>query len=189
MVKELLLVSVFFVPNLQTQTTTSKPLILFEKIFSNPNDAYRVSGERIDGLGRIHSFNNRNNKPGVKYREWNLGKRDFQPFTWQMTAAEVQKNLSMTDSVIGVINPDTLSKYIKMLALIDESNKNFGSTLVVCSVSGSGCKAATTATLYGFIYDSGSDMYKRVKIEDHSGVEWQNQSNYVSELNNWKWDK
>jgi len=182
----LLLLTVLF-PNTLYFNKAKQPLILFERVYDDPKDVFHVLGDIVDGQGYIHTFNNKNSKPGLKFRGWNLGKKAFLPDTWEMTETEVQKNLSLTDSVIGTINKDSLSKYLQMLAFVAESNQNFGSTLVVCSTTNERTNSIHDTSLYGFVYDSKRDVYTRILIEKQYRPEWQNDSALVNEFKQWKW--
>jgi hypothetical protein len=186
-IKLLPLFITLLLPNIQTQSSAQPSIILFERLFSNPKNGFQIRGEIIDGYGRVHSFNNRNDKPGLKYRDWNLGKKAAKPFCWEMTPSEIERNLNMTDSVVGAVKADTLSKYLHLLHSFAESNRNFESTLVVCGTSFERDNAACTTSLYGFVYDSEKNIYKRIWIENHSNIEWENQSETVDAFRQWKW--
>src|ERR1022692_5260295 len=108
MIKELLLISTLLFPTLQKEDAPHQPLILFEFNYTNHSLGFNNQGFIIDNQGQVHSYYSRDKKDEIKFRDWAFGKWDSPSLCWEMTPAEIEKNLSLCDSIAYTINKDTL---------------------------------------------------------------------------------
>ena len=161
----LIVVILFVVFGCKKEFNTSKlkQEILFEATYMNYAWVYQHRGFMVDSAGRVRSYN--------LPKDWNFVDSDG-----FITSAAMKENINKLNQTSVTVNKDTLLSYYNKLPSAARGEITIPNTVMA---------DAGTASYWGYIFDSKTERYQRVLLNQFGDVYSENKSTEAKEIYNW----
>ena len=148
-----------------------KQQIFFEKHYTNYAWGLQDNGYMIDSLGSVHRFNLVSRTTYQRLNTWNYP--DSLGF---ISKSDMDKNLSLCDSIISKIDRDSLAKYVGKIWYASKG-----------TITKSQMQMADFGEIKysAFIYDEKTNRYKEVFIRLYGDLTKDNNSPEAMEIYDW----
>ena len=145
------------------KTSRLKQEIFFEATFMNYAWVYQHSGFMVDSAGRVRGYN--------LPKDWNFVDSDG-----FITSAAMKGNINKLNQTSVTINEDTLLIYYNKLTIAAQGEITKPKNVMA---------DAGTASYWGYIFDSETERYQRVLLNQFGDVSIENKSTEAKEIYNW----